>query len=54
MYEGLKQHTYQLSKLGSNLNQVLILAHQGKLATIDIMPIKKEIYDIWQLLNKLK
>ncbi len=53
IYEGLKEHTYQLSKLGSNLNQALILAHQGKLTTIDIMPIKKEIHAIWQLLNRL-
>lgn len=51
--DGLKEHTHQLSKLGSNLNQALILAHQGKLTTIDIMPIKKDIHAIWQLLNKL-
>lgn len=53
VYEGLKEHTHQLSKLGTNLNQVLILAHQGKLSTIDIQPIKKEIHEIWQLLNSL-
>lgn len=51
IYDGLKEHTHQLSKLGSNLNQALILAHQGKLTTIDIMPIKKEIHAIWQYLN---
>lgn len=53
IYEGLKEHTHQLSKIGSNLNQALILTHQGKLTTIDIMPIKKEIHAIWQLLNSL-
>lgn len=53
IYEGLKEHTHQLSKLGTNLNQVLILAHQGKLSTIDIQPIKKEIHELWQLLNSL-
>ncbi|WP_243141163.1 plasmid mobilization protein [Alkaliphilus pronyensis] len=53
IYEGLKEHTHQLSKLGTNLNQALILAHQGKLNTIDIQPIKKEIHEIWQLLNSL-
>ena len=53
IYEGLKEHTHQLSKLGTNLNQVLILTHQGKLNTIDIQPIKKEIHEIWQLLNSL-
>lgn len=53
IHEGLKEHTYQLSKLGTNLNQALILAHQGKLSTIDIQPIKKEIHEIWQLLNSL-
>ncbi len=51
IYEVLKEHTHQLSKLGTNLNQALILAHQGKLTTIDIQPIKKEIHEIWQLLN---
>ena len=53
IYEGLKEHTHQLSKLGTNLNQVLILVHQGKMSTIDIQPIKKEIHEIWQLLNSL-
>jgi hypothetical protein len=53
IYEGLKEHTHQLSKLGTNLNQALILAHQGKLSTIDIQPIKREIHEIWQLLNSL-
>lgn len=53
IFDGLKEHTHQLSKLGSNLNQALILAHQGKLTTIDIMPVKKEIHDIWQLLRQL-
>jgi hypothetical protein len=53
IYEGLKEHTHQLSKLGTNLNQALILAHQGKLSTIDIQSIKKEIHEIWQLLNSL-
>lgn len=53
IYEGLKEYTNQLSKLGVNLNQALILAHQGKLNVIDIKPIKKEIHDIWQLLNSL-
>lgn len=53
IYDGLKEHTRQLAKLGGNFNQALILVHQGKLNTIDIMPIKKEIHAIWLLLNKL-
>lgn len=53
IYEGLNEYTHQLSKIGANLNQALILVHQGKLNTIDIMPVKKEIHEVWQLLNKL-
>ncbi|SKC73321.1 plasmid mobilization protein [Maledivibacter halophilus] len=41
IYDGLKEHTRQLSRLGGNFNQALILVHQGKLNTIDIMPIKR-------------
>ncbi|SKC77785.1 plasmid mobilization protein [Maledivibacter halophilus] len=52
IYDGLKEHTRQLARLGGNFNQALILVHQGKLNTIDIMPIKKEIHAIWLLLNK--
>ncbi|WP_458785402.1 plasmid mobilization relaxosome protein MobC [Vallitalea sediminicola] len=52
IYEGLKEHTHQLSKIGTNLNQVLILAHQGKLSNIDIQPIKNEIHEIWQLIYR--
>ncbi|WDV44088.1 plasmid mobilization relaxosome protein MobC [Clostridiaceae bacterium M8S5] len=53
IFDGLKEHTHQLSKLGTNLNQALILTHQGKLTTIDIKPIKEEIHEIWQLLRLL-
>lgn len=51
--EDLKELTHQLSKVGNNLNQVTMLAHQGKVKAVDLSSVKKVVEDIWQLLNSL-
>ncbi|WP_416390146.1 plasmid mobilization protein [Tepidibacter hydrothermalis] len=51
--EDLKELTHQLSKVGTNLNQVTMLAHQGKVNTVDLSSVKKVVEEIWQLLNSL-
>lgn len=51
--EDLKDLTQQLSKVGTNLNQVTMLAHQGKVKAVDLSSVKKVVEEIWQLLNSL-
>ncbi|WP_245592056.1 MobC family plasmid mobilization relaxosome protein [Clostridiisalibacter paucivorans] len=51
--EDLKELTHQLSKVGNNVNQVTMLAHQGKIKAVDLSSVKKVVEDIWQLLNSL-
>jgi hypoxanthine-guanine phosphoribosyltransferase len=51
--EDLKDLTHQLSKVGTNLNQVTMLAHQGKVKAVDLSSVKKVVEEIWQLLNSL-
>lgn len=45
--DSIKEFTYQLSKLGINLNQITILCHQGKVTTPDIEPINDLLKKIW-------
>ena len=51
--DNLKEITHQLIKVGTNLNQVTLLAHQGKVSCIDLSSVKKVVEEIWQLLNSL-
>ena len=53
VFENLKEITHQLAKVGTNLNQVTILAHQGKINVVDLSSVKKVVEGIWQLLNSL-
>lgn len=53
VFEELKEFTKQLSKVGNNLNQITMLAHQGKVTFIDLSSIEKVVSEIWQLLNLL-
>lgn len=51
--EDLKELMHQLSKVGTNLNQLTLLAHQGKVTCIDLASVKKVVESIWQQLNLL-
>ena len=53
VFDELKEFTKQLSKAGNNLNQITMLAHQGKVTCIDLTSVKKVVSEIWQLLNSL-
>ncbi len=50
----MKDFTSQLRPLNNNLNQAMILAHQGKINNINVYEIGKVVNDIWQSLNSLK
>lgn len=49
----LKAFVHQLSKVGTNLNQLTILCHQGKITCIDITETKESIRDIYSALLKI-
>ncbi len=53
VFEDLKELTHQLAKVGTNLNQVTMLAHQGRINVVDLSSVKKVVEEIWQLLNSL-
>lgn len=53
VFEDLKELIHQLSKVGNNLNQITMLAHQGKIKTVDLSSVIKVVENIWQLLNSL-
>lgn len=45
--DGIKDFTYQLSKVGTNLNQLTMLCHQGKINCADITVVNKILNEIW-------
>ncbi len=51
--EIFKDFTKQLRPLNNNLNQAMILAHQGKINNVNINDVCKVVNDIWQSLNSL-
>ena len=34
--DGLKEHTHELKGIGRSLNQLTILAHEGRISTVDL------------------
>lgn len=34
--DGLKEHTHELKGIGHNLNQLTILAHEGRISAVDL------------------
>lgn len=53
VFQDLKEFTHQLSKIGTNLNQLALLANQGKIKCADIGTVKKVLNEIWQSLTLL-
>ena len=54
-YDGLKELTTQVKKLGNNVNQLLILSRQGKIKTVNLAATQIELKKIYDLLaDKLR
>ncbi len=51
--EELKELTKDLKGIGTNLNQLTILCHKGKITCPDISATEKKVTEIWHLLNSL-
>ena len=52
--DGIKDFTHQLSKVGTNLNQLTILCHQGKVTCPDIISVNKLMNDLWEYLVTIR
>jgi len=53
IFEGLKEFIFLLQKHGNNINQLTMLAHQGKLNVINIDETNKILKDIWMKLDSI-
>ena len=52
-YDGLKELTTQVKKLGNNLNQLLILARQGKIQVVYLNETQADLAKIHDELSKI-
>lgn len=48
---GLEEAAKELRRIGNNLNQMTVLAHQNKAQFFNLEEIKKELGQIWQFVN---
>ena len=53
VFQELKEFAHQLSKVGTNLNQLALLANQGKITCADVGAVKKVVHEIWLSLTLL-
>ena len=51
--EDLKPLCHELRKIGTNLNQLTILAHHGQISCVDLTELSEEVKELWQPLNLL-
>ena len=50
-YDGLRELTSQVKKLGNNVNQLLILSRQGRISTVNLTATQEELKRIYELLS---
>lgn len=48
-----KKIAHQLFKIGSSVNQLTMLAHQGKIQVVYMDKFREEVKTVWQSLNAL-
>lgn len=51
--DGLPDVEKQLIKIGTNLNQAVMLCHQGRITTLALESTREELKKTWQCLNLL-
>ena len=51
--EDLKPLCHELRKIGTNLNQLTMLAHRGQISCVDLTELSEEVKALWQPLNLL-
>ena len=51
--EDLKPLCHELRKIGTNLNQLTMLAHHGQISCVDLTELSEEVRTLWRPLNLL-
>ena len=51
--EDLKPVCHELRKIGTNLNQLTMLAHRGQINCVNLSALSEEVKKLWQPLNLL-
>ena len=51
--EDLKPVCHELRKIGTNLNQLTMLAHKGQIKCVNLSALSEEVKKLWQPLNLL-
>ena len=52
-FDDIKEMNHQLSKIGNNLNQLTVLAHQGKIKEVNLTKTREAFSGLWDELCKL-
>ena len=52
--DGFKEFTVQLSRIGNNINQLTVLAHQRVIKEVNLDKAISELGGIWKEVNKLR
>jgi hypothetical protein len=53
VFDDMKEMNHQLSKIGNNLNQLTLLAHQGKIKEVNLTKMSQDISVMWDELCKI-
>lgn len=51
--EDLKPVCHEIRKIGTNLNQLTMLAHKGQISFVNLSAFSEEVKKLWQPLNLL-
>ena len=51
--DGIADIQKQLIKIGTNLNQAVMLCHQGRITTLSLESTREELKNIWRYWNSL-
>ena len=52
--EGAEEIADELRRIGNNINQLTRAANAGLITVIDLQNVRKELAELWQLLNSLQ
>lgn len=52
-FDDIKRMNHELSKIGNNLNQLTVLAHQGKIKEVNLTKTREAFTGLWDELCKL-
>jgi len=51
--DGISPLCHELRKIGDNLNQLTILAHQGRISCVNLSETQERTKEIWKTINEI-